>query len=187
MDPRDKIEPLEKAKCVRCGKPNMNGSKGGRCRACMNKLTRKRHTAGSKERAWKHADQALRREQGRSGTTTGGHKSGHGIRQAIQRKIQRAEKRTGQKLSLDRKNNERGYESKNTRAVPERLNIGRHHVNNKKLRAWQSKLSKMNISHEEMYTYLLAKAEQQGNVALINLLNDMHYNDIATFMNNEDC
>ena len=55
------LEPLEKAGCVRCGKPNMNGTKGGRCRACMSKLTRKGQTPGSKERSWQHADQALRR------------------------------------------------------------------------------------------------------------------------------
>ena len=128
----EEFEFLEKAKCVRCSN-STSGGKGARCSSCLKKLSSKRKTPGSKERAWQHADQALRRERGGSGTTTGGHKSGHGNRQEIQRKMQAAEKKSGSKLSLDRKNNERGYESKNTRAVPEKLNRGRHTVDLKKL------------------------------------------------------
>jgi hypothetical protein len=168
------FEPLEKAACVRCGKPNMNGTKGGRCRACMNKLSRKRKTPGTKERAWQHADQSLRREQGRSGTTTGGHKSGHGSRQEIQKKMQRAEKKTGQKLSLDRKNNERGYASDNTRAVPERLNRGRHHVDSKKLAAWKKKLKKNNLTWDDLLTLIKSKIENNEDLqkTLTTLLNN---------------
>jgi hypothetical protein len=158
------FEPLEKAGCVRCGKPNMNGTKGGRCKACMDKLSRKRSTPGTKERAAKHADQAIRREQGRPGTTTGGHKSGHGNRQAIQNKMKNAEKKTGQKLSLDRKNNEVGYKSSNTRAVPERANRGRHHVDPKKLKAWKKKLKKSNLTWDDLLT--LVKSKIEGSEAL---------------------
>jgi len=154
------IEILEKAKCVRCGKPNMNGTKGGRCKACMDKLSSKRHKPGTKERSWKHADQAIRREEGRSGTTTGGHKNGHGNRQQIQKKMQAAEKKTGQKLSLDRRNNERGYESKNTRAVPETANRGRHHVDPKKLKAWKKRLKKSAISIDDLYTLIKVNAQE---------------------------
>lgn len=163
-------ESLEKAgysKCTRCGAPS-NGK--SRCKGCLKKLSTKRKTPGTKERAAQHADQALRREEGRSGTTTGGHKSGHGKRQEIQRKMQSAEKKTHSKLSLDRKNNDRGYESKNTRAVPQNLNRGRHHVDTKKLRAWKKRLKKSDIDMELLYTSLLAKAEQEPTNELYSLL-----------------
>jgi hypothetical protein len=82
------------------------------------------------------------------GTTTGGHKSGHGKRQEIQKKMQAAEKKTGQKLSADRKDNERGYESKNVRAVPPSLNRGRHSVDKKKLAEWKKRLKKIDPTLE---------------------------------------
>lgn len=151
------IEDLEKggySKCTRCSKPS-NGK--SRCQACLDKLSAKRKKPGTKERSWQHADQALRRERGSSGTTTGGHKSGHGNRQEIQRKMKAAEKKTGSKLSLDRKDNEKGYKSSNTRAVPQSLNRGRHHVDEKKLRAWKKKLKKHDLTAEEFYTLMKAK------------------------------
>jgi len=150
-------EDLEKggySKCTRCGKPS-NGK--SRCKSCLKKLASKRKTPGTKERSWQHADQALRRERGGSGTTTGGHKNGHGKRQEIQRKMKAAEKKTGSKLSLDRKNNERGYESKNTRAVPQNLNRGRHHVDGKKLKAWKKRLKKAEIDTATLFTLMKAK------------------------------
>jgi hypothetical protein len=153
-DIKREVETLEKAGCVRCGKPNMNGTKGGRCKSCMDKLSSKRAKPGTKERAWKHADQALRRERGAAGTTTGGHKSGHGKRQAIQKKMQAAEKKTGHKLSLDRNNNERGYESKNTKAVPEKLNRGRHKVDPKKLADWKKRLNKSKLESDDIEAIL---------------------------------
>jgi hypothetical protein len=178
----EEIETLEKAGCVRCGKPNMNGTKGGRCKSCMDKLSSKRAKPGTKERAWKHADQALRRERGGSGTTTGGHKNGHGKRQAIQKKMQAAEKRTGQKLSLDRNNNERGYESKNTKAVPEKLNRGRHKVDPKKLAAWKKKLKKHDIDLEDFMTLLRVKALEQGNETLEKTLAMLDIEKILAFL-----
>jgi hypothetical protein len=184
----EEIEPLEKAKCVRCGAPNMSGTKGGRCKKCMDKLSRKRQQPGSKERAWKHADQALRRERGGSGTTTGGHASGHGKRQEIQRKMQRAEKRTGQKLSADRKDNERGYASSNTRAVPEKLNRGRHNVDSKKLNDWKSKIKKSQISDELLYTALLAKAgieESNDALTLLHHIMPEELHDLMILLNRE--
>lgn len=150
------IELLEKGKCVRCG-GKTSGGKGSRCASCLKKLATKRKTPGTKERSWQHADQALRRERCGSGTTTGGHKSGHGKRQEIQRKMRAAEKKTGQKLSLDRKNNERGYESKNTRAIPEKLNRGRHTADPKKLRAWKKRLKKAELDTASLYTLMKSK------------------------------
>ena len=176
------LEPLEKAKCVRCGKPNMGGTKGGRCKACMDKLSSKRAKPGTKERSWKHADQAIRRENGASGTTTGGHKSGHGNRQEIQKKMKAAEKKTGQKLSLDRKNNERGYEAKNTRPVPVKENRGKHHVDPKKLRNWQKRVKKSEVDDSFLYTAVLAKATQENNTEALTLLHELGETGFATYI-----
>ena len=172
------MEKLEKGKCVRCGKTSKNGGSGGRCGACLKKLSTKRKQPGTKERAAQHADQALRREQGRSGTTTGGHKSGHGNRQQIQNKMKNAEGKTGAKLSLDRKNNEEGYKSGNTRAVPQNLNRGRHKVDGKKLANWKKKLKKSELNSEQFKTLLLAKAYENGNEQLAKTLEYIDHEEL---------
>lgn len=177
---QEEFELLEKAKCVRCGSKT-SGGKGARCSACLKKLSAKRKTPGTKERSWQHADQALRRERGGSGTTTGGHKSGHGNRQEIQRKMQAAEKKTGQKLSLDRKNNERGYESKNTRAIPEKLNVGRHKADPKKLRAWKKKLKKSELTIDELYT--LMKSKFAADEAVSELIKSLGPEGLENYIN----
>jgi len=87
--------------------------------------------------------------------------------------MQSAEKKTGSKLSLDRKNNERGYESKNTRAVPQSLNRGRHSVNSKKLKAWKNRLKKADVDMESFYTLLKAKAQEINNEGLTNLVKSL--------------
>src|SRR5690606_6529539 len=76
----------------------------------------------------------------------------------IVKQTQAAEKKTGEKLSPDRKNNAKGYASSNTRMVPEKLNRGRHHVDPKKLRAWKKRLKKHDLSTEEFYTLMKSKA-----------------------------
>jgi len=95
------------------------------------KLKRDRKTKGHKEEATQKVLQARRRERGGSGTTSGqhgrkGHKSGHDKSSTASavKKLQNAQKKSGQRLSLDRKNNDKGYESKNVRYVPDRLNNG---------------------------------------------------------------
>ena len=150
------IELLEKGKCVRCGKPSKNGGPGGRCSSCLKKLARAKQTPGSSQRAQTKADDALRRQKGKNGTA---HKksSGLGSRKSIVKQTQAAEKKTGEKLSPDRKNNSKGYAASNTRMVPEKLNRGRHHVDEKKLRAWKKKLKKSEISIDELYTLMKAK------------------------------
>jgi hypothetical protein len=133
----------------------------------------------------------LRRQKGKNGTA---HKksSGLGSRASIVKQTQSAEKKTGEKLSPDRKNNAKGYAAKNTRMVPEKLNRGRHHVDGKKLRAWQKRLKKCDTSDDEFYTYVLAKATDmqysnpEGVAELLTLLHDMHPNDLANFINNND-
>lgn len=183
--PSDLPETLEK-KCPRCGGTSANSSNpSGRCSSCLKKLKSAKKTPGHWQRAQTKADDALRRQKGKNGTAKK-KSSGLGSRASIVKQTQSAEKKTGQKLSPDRKNNSKGYAAKNTRMVPEKLNRGRHHVDGKKLRAWQKRLKKTDTSDEDFYTFVLAKAEETGNQELISLLQDMHANDLANFINNED-
>ena len=149
-------EILEKGKCVRCGKSSKNGGSGGRCSACLKKLKTARQTPGTYQRNHQQADSALRRQDGKNGTAS--HKSsGRGSRDEIVGKMKRAEKKTGQKLSADRTNNDKGYASKNVRAIPQKLNRGRHKADPKKLAAWKKRLSKADIDIDDFLTLLKAK------------------------------
>jgi len=150
------LEVLEK-KCPRCGGASASsGNPSGRCSACLKKLASAKKKPGSSQRAQTKADDALRRQKGKNGTA---HKksSGLGSRKSIVKQVQSAEKKTGQKLSPDRKQNGLGYAASNTRMVPEKLNRGRHHVDEKKLRNWKKKLKKSEITSEELYTLMKAK------------------------------
>src|ERR1035437_4201725 len=146
----NELEVLEKGKCVRCGGKTSDG-KGGRCAACLKKLRVAKKTPGSAQRAQTKADDSLRRQKGKNGTA---HKktSGLGSRKSIVKQMQSAEKKTGQKLSPDRKDNSKGYAASNVRAVPEKLNRGRHHVDPKKLAAWKKKLKKSELDTASLYT-----------------------------------
>lgn len=180
------VEELTKA-CPRCGAKSANSSNpAGRCRHHLTKLAHDKKKPGSWQRAQTKADDALRRQKGKNGTA---HKksSGLGSRASIVEQTKSAEKKTGQKLSPDRKNNGKGYAASNTRMVPEHLNRGRHHVDGKKLRSWQKRLKKAETSDEEFYYYVLAKANESADTALLSLLEDMHPNDLSNFINNEDC
>lgn len=156
------MESLEK-KCPRCGKASANSSNpSGRCNKCLKKLKNAKKTPGHWQRAQTKADDALRRQDGKNGTAH--HKtSGRGSRDSIVKQVKRAENKTGQKLSPDRKNNGKGYAATNTRMVPEKLNRGRHKVDGKKLRAWHKKLKKYNISNELFYTALLLKSREHSS------------------------
>lgn len=146
-------------KCVRC--KNSVSTKGGRCRSCLDKLASAKKTPGHWQRSQTKADDALRRQDGKNGTAS--HKSsGRGSRKEIVKQHQAAEKRTGQKLSPDRKDNSKGYAASNVRSVPEHLNRGRHTVDSKKLSNWKKKLKKNNLSVEDFESLLHAKAEEQG-------------------------
>lgn len=122
------------------------------------KLRKQRKTPGHKERATQQALQARRRENGQSGTTTGGHSKNHGDFKKLKNQVQNAEKKTGQKLSIDRKNNSEGYGSGNTRTVPQNMNRGRHKIDQKKLKNWKKKLNKSGLELDEFATLLVAKA-----------------------------
>lgn len=155
----DLVEFLVKS-CPRCGAPSANSNNpSGRCRKHLNKLAKDKKTPGHWQRAQTKADDALRRQDGKNGTASKKSK-GRGTRKEIVNKMKSAEKKTGQKLSPDRVNNSSGYTSSNVRAVPEALNRGRHHVDEKKLKAWKKRLKKFDISDEELYTCLLAKASE---------------------------
>lgn len=84
-----------------------------------------------------------------------------------------AEKKTGQKLSPDRRDNSKGYAASNTRAVPEKLNVGRHKVDSKKLSNWRKKMSKSELSIEDLRLYMIDKAYDQDNDLLAKTLEDM--------------
>ncbi len=160
-------EPLEK-KCPRCGGASANkGNPSGRCSACLKKLASNKKKPGHWQRAQTKADDALRRQKGKNGTASK-KSSGLGSRKSIVKQTQSAEKKTGEKLSPDRKNNDKGYAASNTRMVPEKLNRGRHHVDPKKLRAWKKKLKKSELDTASLYT--LMKAKYQDNEEITELL-----------------
>ena len=153
------MELLQKS-CPRCGGPSANKSNpSGRCSKCLKKLKKAKKTPGSWQRAQTKADDALRRQKGKNGTASK-KSSGLGSRKSIVKQTKTAERKTGQKLSPDRKNNSKGYAAKNTRMVPEKLNRGRHHVDPKKLAAWKKKLKKSDMSIEDLRQILVTRVLQ---------------------------
>lgn len=176
------LEELAKS-CPRCGKPSKNsGNSSGRCSSCLSKLASNKKKVGHYLHEHKVADDALRRQKGKNGTA---HKksSGLGSRKSIISQTRSAEARTGQVLSPDRKDNSKGYSASNTRMVPPELNRGRHHVDKKKLAAWKKKLKKTEVTEEELYTYILAKAV---GTELATELEQMSPTDVMAFIFDED-
>lgn len=161
-------EILERS-CPRCGKASANSSNpSGRCSACLKKLASNKKKPGHWQRAQTKFDDAKRRENGKNGTA---HKKSKGrvkSRKQFVKKVQSAEKKTGEKLSPDRIDNSAGYGGKNTRMVPEKLNVGRHHVDEKKLRNWKKKLKKSELDTASFYT--LMKAKYQDDPEILELL-----------------
>ena len=145
--------------CPRCGGKSANSNNpSGRCASCLKKLAANKKKVGHYLHEHKVADDALRRQKGKNGTA---HKksSGLGSRESIIKQTHAAEAKSGQVLSPDRKDNSKGYSAKNTRMVPPELNRGRHHVDKKKLAAWKKRLKKSDITEDELYTFILAKAD----------------------------
>ncbi len=155
------LEPLSKA-CPRCGKPSKNGSnKAGRCGSCLKKLSTNKKKPGHYLHSHKLADDALRRQDGK--TKTASKKSnGRGSRKSIISQVDAAYKKhgKGKTLSPDRKDNSKGYGASNTRMVPKELNRGRHNVDTKKLANWKKKVKKCDLTMEEFKTLLLARASE---------------------------
>ena len=176
------LEPIEELikKCPRCGGTSANKSNpAGRCSSCLKKLKTAKHTPGHYLRAHKQADDALRRQDGKNGTASK-KSSGRGSRKEIVDKMQRAEKKTGQKLSADRISNDKGYSSSNVRAVPEKLNRGRHKVDAKKLAAWKKKIKKSDISQDDL-AKSLTKLHQIKSEDAVKIAEKLF-----TLINNED-
>jgi hypothetical protein len=172
------LEELAKS-CPRCGKPSANKSNpSGRCKACLKKLAANKKKPGHYLHEHKVADDALRRQKGKNGTA---HKKSKGLgsRKEIISKVHAAEKKTGQVLSPDRKDNSKGYSASTVRMVPPELNRGRHHVNAKKLNAWKKRLKKSELSADEFFTLLLAKAEEMQDLELLEELSKMSPEDIS--------
>lgn len=142
--------------CPICGKSSwIKSNPSGRCRACLDKLKKRRNTPGDSERAWHQASDAARREKGKNGTA---HKKSHGKMKSegeLAKKIQAAESKAGEKLSPDRKDNSKGYEKSNVRMVPKELNRGRHHVDEKKLAKWRQSLHKSEFTTDELFLDLV--------------------------------
>lgn len=138
----------------------------------LNKLAKERKTKGHKERATQQVLQAKRREKGGPGTTAGqngksGHSSGHmkASTGSAAKRFASSEKKSNEKLSIDRKDNNKGYESGNTRNVPQRLNRGSHKVDPKKLKNWKKKLKKS--EDVEMLKSILIKNHGSDNAETI--------------------
>ena len=180
----DTLEELAKS-CPRCGKPSKNKSNSsGRCASCLKKLAANKKKVGHYLHEHKVADDALRRQKGKNGTA---HKksSGLGSRKSIIKQTHAAEAKTGQVLSPDRKDNAKGYSAKNTRMVPPELNRGRHHVDKKKLAAWKKRLKKGDITEDELYTFILAKADET-QPELAEKLIQMSPSEVMTMIFDED-
>lgn len=155
-------EILEKSKCVRCGTNVSSGGPGVRCGGCRKKLNAARQKVGGTERAQVKAQQARRRENHGNGTATPKSKGKSKSNAKLAASFQSAEKKAGEKLSPDRKNNSKGYAADNTRHIPESANVGRHHADPKKLKAFRERLKKSGVSLEEFSALLLAKMNEEN-------------------------
>jgi hypothetical protein len=158
----------------------------------LGKLKNERNKPGSKERAYQQVLQAKRRERGGAGTKAGSNGSkGHSKNRmksdtaTAVGKYKSSEKKAGTKLSPDRKNNSEGYGSGNVRNVPQKLNRGRHHVDQKKLSQWKKKLKKMNISYDDFKTLLTAKASETGHDELAKSLLYIDYDILMAIFDDQ--
>lgn len=95
------------------------------------KLSRDRKTPGHKERGYQQVLQAKRREKGGAGTTSGqngknGHSSGRMKTKtgSAAKRYASAEKKHGRKMSMNRKNNNKGYAAGNVELISQKYNQG---------------------------------------------------------------
>lgn len=172
--------------CPRCGKASANKSNpAGRCSSCLKKLAANKKKPGHYLHNHKIADDAIRRQQGRNGSSPK-KKSGHGTRKQIIDKVKSEEKKAGQVVSLDRKNNKKGYTPSNVRGVDPKLNRGRHKVDSKKLAAWKKKLKKHNIEPDDLMTLLRSKAYDKGMNEMGDMLSLMDIELMLSHLNPEN-
>jgi len=181
----DVLEPLEKA-CPRCGKSSANSSNSaGRCSACLKKLKTNKKKPGHYLHEHKLADDALRRQDGKTKTSSA-KSNGRGSRKSIISQTRRAYSKHGKgtTLSPDRKDNSKGYSSSNTRMVPKKLNQGRHTVDTKKLNNWKKKLNKTDITFDDLKTLVIAKAIESNNEFLCKSIENLTYDELINLLNN---
>lgn len=146
-------------------------------RAMLNKLKNERKKPGSKERGYQQVLQAKRREKGGSGTTSGqngkkGHSSGRmkSDTATAAKRYAAAEKKHGKKMSIDRKNNNKGYGEGNTRLISQKYNKGDEKYSKK-----APELKKFQESPYAPYIPVLIKARmvELGKEELIPLVDEL--------------
>lgn len=182
----DILEPLEK-NCPRCGKSSANSSNSsGRCSSCLKKLKTNKKKPGHYLHEHKLADDALRRQDGKTKTSSA-KSSGRGSRKSIIKQVKTAYNKHGKgtTLSPDRKDNSKGYGASNTRMVPKKLNQGRHHVDTKKLSNWRKKLNKSNLTFDNFKTLALAKAAESNNQELSNSIEQLTFDQFIDLLNKQ--
>lgn len=180
------LEALEKA-CPRCGKPSADPSNpSGRCSACLKKLRENKKKPGHYLHEHKLADDALKRQDGKTNTSSK-KSNGRGSRKSIIRQVRNAYNKHGKgtTLSPDRKNNDKGYSSSNTRMVPQKLNRGRHNVNNKKLKNWQKKLKKADVTFDVFKALVSAKALEHNDEYLYSQIKDLTLDQLTDILDNQ--
>ncbi len=180
------MEELRKGfKCVRCS--NSVSTKGGRCTSCKKTLRTAKKKPGTYQHEHKLADDALRRQEGKTKQSTKKTK-GRGTRKSLIGQIRSAYKKHGKNttLSPDRKSNSAGYGASNTRLVPKKLNRGRHNVDSKKLANWRDKVKKHDLEYEEFLTLLRARAQKNHDQELVKALEDMRPEDLQELIKKDD-
>ena len=153
-------EILEKSKCVRCETEVSGGGPGVRCGACRKKLNAARQTVGHPERAQVKSQQSRRRENHGNGTATPKSKGKSESNAKLAASFQNAEKKAGEKLSPNRKDNSKGYSSSNVEHVEEKLNVGRHKVDPKKLKQFRDRLKKTGLTTAELAALVYSKVQE---------------------------
>lgn len=132
----------------------------------LSKLKRDRKTPGHKERGYQQVLQAKRRERGGSGTTSGqngksGHSSGR-LKTKTGTAVKRyasAEKKHGKKMSMNRKNNNKGYSSGNVELISQKYNKGDEKYSKKAPeKKLKTKLKKLKKFYNEYFEKLIKKA-----------------------------
>ena len=123
----------------------------------LSKLRRDRKTPGHKERGYQQVLQAKRREKGGPGTRSGqngknGHSSGH-MKTKTGTAVKRyssSEKKHGKKMSMNRKDNNKGYGSGNVELISQKYNKGDEKYSKKAPeKKLKSKLKKLKKSLEK--------------------------------------
>lgn len=151
----------------------------------LSKLSRQRKTPGHRERGYQQVLQAKRREKGGAGTKSGqngknGHSSGHMKTKtgSAAKRYASAEKKHGKKMSMNRKNNNKGYASGNVELISQKYNQGDEKYSKKapektkKLRK-TLELLKSKILHMKGIKPKLVKPEEEYDQEMHDIASDI--------------